>query len=593
MDLTCYHQWLKILDHLNIAVLLIDSQRRVQKVNASAVNLIGLGLHEIENQDCQEIFCGIPCFSVCPFQENGETDIRDMDIEFLDEANEKHRVTRVGAPLLDNDGIVRGCMTILQDHSPYSDLLNRIHYEEQSLKIILDSLNIGIFTVNRSGLMTFFNRAAEKISGFNRMKLLGRKYTTIFGETGDGEKSENTFRFALESGTTATALKGTLSSSEGEKIPVNADYIPLLNDHGKIIGGLAALQDMTLAYQLDQVISDKYSFHHMIGRAPVMQRIFELVRVVARTEATILIEGATGTGKDLLAKIIHSESRRANRPFVKINCAAIPENLLESEFFGYAKGAFTGADRDKPGRFCEAHTGTIFLDEIGDLPLSLQAKLLRVLEDMEFYPLGSRKTKKVDVRIISATNRGLEQLVEKKLFREDLYYRLNVMRIDLPPLVERKADLPLLIRHILRKLSATMDKPHIEICEEAMRVLLNYSYPGNIRELENIIEHALIICQGDVINSLHLPIYLLEQRHGKRHKVCLDDDEKETLNGTDGDWEIENTPLEGIRKNIGNNEKKRILAILEEHDWHRGRTATSLKMDRSTLWRKMKKYGLQ
>ncbi len=199
-----------------------------------------------------------------------------MDIEFLDETNEKHRVTRVGAPLLDSLSSIRGCVTILQDHSPYSDLVNRIHYEEQSLKIILDSLNIGTFTLNRNGLITFFNRAAEKISGFNRMKLLGRKYNIIFGER--SEKAENTFRHALETGITASGIKGTLLSSEDEKIPVSADYIPLLNDHGKIIGGLAALQDMTLVYQLDQVISDKYSFHHMIGRAPaiLMRHVYSL-----------------------------------------------------------------------------------------------------------------------------------------------------------------------------------------------------------------------------------------------------------------------------------------------------------------------------
>ena len=585
MNIQFYGQWLNILDHLNIAAFLIDASRRVKKANASAANLIGLDLDEIENADCQEVFCGIPCFTPCPFKDPDNFEILDMDIEFLDEAGEKHRVTRVGAPFLDSEGKVCGCLTILQDHFPYSNLLNRIHYEEQSLKIILDSLNLSIFTVNRNGLLTFFNRAAEKMTGFNRMKVLGRRYYRIFHEDGVEEEGEGIFREAQKSGQTATAVKGTLLSFEGEKIPVRADYIPLLNDHRKVIGGIAALQDMTLLYQLDQVISDKYRFHNMIGRGPAMQRVFELVRMVAATEATILIEGATGTGKDLLANIIHSESRRADKPFVKINCAAVPENLLESEFFGYVKGAFTGADRDKPGRFSEADTGTIFLDEIGDLPLALQAKLLRVLEDREFYPLGSRKTKKVDVRIISATNLGLEQMVEKKTFRQDLYYRLNVMRIDLPPIIERKDDLPLLIRHILRKQCAAMDKPHIEICEEAMRILLNFDYPGNIRELENIIEHALIICQGDVINRIHLPTYILN---------------KDGSYSNGGDFAMEelcetersSRPADERRRNIGKREKEKILESLERHDWHRGKTAEDLKMDRSTLWRKMKKYGL-
>lgn len=589
MNINFYGQWLSILDHLNIAAFLIDTTRRVKKVNASAANLIGLDREEIENADCQEIFCGIPCFSPCPFKDSHRFDILDMDIEFLDEAGEKHRVTRVGAPFLDNDGELCGCLTILQDHFPYSNLLNRIHYEEQSLKIILDSLNLSIFTVNRNGLLTFFNRAAEKLTGFNRMKVLGRRYYRIFHESDQSESDDGgLFREAQKSGRTATAVKGTLLSFEGEKIPVRADYIPLLNDHGKVIGGIAALQDMTLLHQLDQVISHKYRFHNMIGRGPAMQRVFELVRMVAGTEATILIEGATGTGKDLLANIIHSESRRKGKPFVKINCAAVPENLLESEFFGYVKGAFTGAERDKPGRFNEAHTGTIFLDEIGDLPLALQAKLLRVLEDREFYPLGSRKTKKVDVRIISATNLGLENLVEKKRFRQDLYYRLNVMRIDLPPLVERKDDLPLLIRHILRKQSAAMDKPHIEICEEAMRTLLNFDYPGNIRELENIIEHALIICQGDVINRIHLPTYILKEGEA----ASGNGKEGPAVRGSETGAALHRRPSADGKQRISQREKERILESLEKNDWHRGKTAEDLKMDRSTLWRKIKRYGL-
>jgi transcriptional regulator with PAS, ATPase and Fis domain len=309
----------------------------------------------------------------------------------------------------------------------------------------------------------------------------------------------------------------------------------------------------------------------MIGKGPAMQKIFEMVNVVSATDATILIEGTTGTGKDLLAKVIHSISPRSSKPLVKVNCAAIPDNLLESEMFGYVKGAFTGAERDKPGRFQTADGGTIFLDEIGDLPLSLQAKLLRVLEDKEFYRLGSQRTVKVNIRIISATNRSLEKLVENGLFREDLFYRLNVFRIRLPELKDRRTDLPILIEHILRRLCAAKAVHPPGISERVMEILLNYNYPGNVRELENILEHALIVSQEDAIQTNHLPEYL--QQRDAQHQSLPDDNGRYAATTDSG-------------------ERDRILAMLRRYNWHRVKTARGLGMDRTTLWRKMKKYRL-
>ena len=300
-----------------------------------------------------------------------------------------------------------------------------------------------------------------------------------------------------------------------------------------------------------------------------MRKIFEMVTVVAPSDATVLVEGATGTGKDLLAKVLHSASARAAEPFVKVNCAAIPENLIESEIFGYVKGAFTGADRDKPGRFADAEGGTIFLDEIGDLPLSLQAKLLRVLEDREFYPLGSRRTQKVNVRIISATNRQLRSLVDQGLFREDLYYRLNVMRIELPLLKRRRGDLPLLIRHVARSLCAARGIPLPAISKATMQILLNYDYPGNVRELENILEHALIICREAVVHPDHLPEYV------RQPKPAGEKPQQQIVSATSP------TP-----------EHRRILEALEKTGGHRLKAARELGMERTTLWRKMKKYGI-
>jgi len=358
---------------------------------------------------------------------------------------------------------------------------------------------------------------------------------------------------------------------DGVTIPIRANYIALRNEKGTIVGGLATFHDLTLIRQLNQVISGRYTFYDMIGKSPIMQKIFEMVNVVSESNTTILIEGATGTGKDLLAKIIHSASRRSDKHMVKVNCAAIPDNLLESELFGYVKGAFTGADRDKPGRFQEADGGTIFLDEIGEIPLSLQAKLLRVLEDKEFYPLGGRRTVKVDVRIISATNRSLERLVEERLFREDLFYRLNVLRFELPSLKNRREDLPLLIPHIIRKLCVAKENGTPEISEEAMEVLLNYEYPGNVRELENILEHARIICRNEVIKPVHLPVSIQNRLAFHKPGVSI---------------------AQTIKYGSNAGEREKIFRMLKQHNGHREKTARDLGIDRTTLWRKMKRLGL-
>ena len=562
-------QWLQVLDELNVGAFTVDNQRRVSSMNLNAQALIGLRDTEAIGKDCREVFVGVPCLANCPFKGSVVPDTEEPVIQIQDEDKHLHLVTRLATNVYGLNHSVAGCLTILQDHSPIADLIDRIHYEERSLKIILDNLDIGIFTVDRSGHITFFNTAAEKISGYNRRDILGEPCTIIF-EAGDAQEV-CLLRETIVDGVSRGSRRGKMNTRDGVTIPIRANYMALRNEKGTVVGGLTTFHDLTLVHQLDQAMRDRYSYHDMIGKSPVMQKIFEMVNVVAATDATILIEGSTGAGKDLLAKVIHSASRRPDKPFVKVNCAAIPDNLLESEMFGYVKGAFTGAERDKTGRFQEADGGTIFLDEIGDLPLPLQAKLLRVLEDKEFYLLGSRHTVKVDVRIISASNRNLENLVAKRLFREDLYYRLNVFRIELPELRDRRVDLPILIGHILRRLSAANGSRLPEVSEKVMEILLNYNYPGNVRELENILEHALIICQEDTIQRTHLPEYL-QARPGARKAISL------------GFAEPASPPE--------NEERAELVAALQKFNMHRQKTARALGVDRTTLWRKMKKYGL-
>jgi PAS domain S-box-containing protein len=562
----CDH-WLDVMDELNIGAFVADNHRRITAINLSAQALLGLREPEVLNQPCREVFTGVPCTVSCVINHPETTGDRDSDLEVTDEENQRHLITRMATPVYDRRGGIVGCMTILQDHSPITQLIDRLHYEERSLKIILDNLDVGIFTVNRGGLINFFNRAAETISGYDRHQVLGQSCAMIFS----GERSADVclLKESIASGETRSSHQGRMTDRDGVTIPIRANYMALRNEKNVIVGGLATFHDMTLAHQLNRAISNRYTFHDMIGKDPAMRKIFEMVNVVAPSHATVLVEGATGTGKDLLARVIHSASPRAAMPLVKVNCAAIPENLIESEIFGYVKGAFTGADRDKPGRFSDAEGGTIFLDEIGDLPLSLQAKLLRVLEDREFSPLGSRRTRKVDVRIISATNRQLKNLVDRGLFREDLFYRLNVMRIELPLLRKRRGDLPLLIRHIVRSLCAARTVAPPAISRTAMQILLNYDYPGNVRELENILEHALIICREAVIQPGHLPDYLIQVQHpGAAPEPATPSEEPDSR------------------------EARRILAALEKTGGHRGNTARELGMERTTLWRKMKKHGM-
>ena len=562
-------QWLGLLDLLKVGALIIDLERRITACNPCAQALFGLESKDMIGRDCRQVFRGAPCATCCPHREESP-EPRELEVELLDAEENAHLVTRLSAPIYGNDGRLTGHLILIQDRPSLADLLKRVRYGEKSLKIILDHLDLALFTVNRGGHITFFNDAAETMTGYRREDVLGKSAAMILGPEGNGAwRSLKTSLFEGQSGSSGPAK---LLAAEGDIVEIKADFMPLTNDREQLVGALVTLHDLTLARQLDEVMTEHASFHSMIGRDPAMQKIFEMVEQVAPSDATVLIEGATGTGKDHLARAIHAASLRSDQPMVKVNCAALPNDLLESEMFGYAAGAFTGAVRDKPGRFQEADGGTILLDEIGDLPLPVQGKLLRVLEDREFYPLGERHTVKVDVRILAATNRDLQGLLAEGLFREDLFYRLNVCRIELPALKDRRADLPLLIRHVLRRLSAARQGRPPEISADAMETLLRYHYPGNVRELENILEYALLTCRGGTIRPEHIQSYVR----------------------TRTDW-IDQCPPprpQAATRGKAVRERRDILEALERHQWRKKETARALGIDRTTLWRRMKKHGL-
>ena len=565
-----YSQLGDIFDFFSMGVMVLSPERNIISLNQSAEVITGYKASDLVGQNCNDGLMDSLCGGRCSYMEAVANDRRSgsMDIEVSGEANETRNITRIVSPVYGPDNLPAGCIEIFQDHSALKDLLERVRHDDRRLKLILDNLDIGLLTVDRGGHIAFFNNTAETITGFSRGDVLGKSCSTIFGKT--TSPGMLLFNETIADGQARSNSEGELRTREGQIIPVRTNFMALKNEDGRIVGGLATITDLSLKYQFNSEIKGRYTFYDMVGKDPAVQKIFDIIPVLAASDATILIEGPTGTGKDVLAKVIHNASPRSKKPLVKVNCAALPDNLLESEMFGYVKGAFTGADSDKPGRFQDADRGTIFLDEIGDLPLSLQAKLLRVLEDREFYPLGSRKTTKVDVRIISATNQNLGQLVKERRFREDLFYRLNVMRLELPPLNNRRGDIPLLISHILKRLRVTRDSRAENFSNDAMDVLLNYDFPGNVRELENIIEHALIVCQDETIERHHLPLAL---QQGISPLLAVD--------------EI-SLPADAV----GISEKHMIMDTLQRYSWNKGKTAAALKINRTTLWRKIKKYNI-
>jgi len=383
-----------------------------------------------------------------------------------------------------------------------------------------------------------------------------------------------------------TSFEANIINRDREKIPVRITLEPIVDISGKHTGFLEVVEDIRLLKEANTELSRAYSFGKIIGKSPQMERLYRIVPMIAQTDSPILITGETGTGKDLLAEVIHRESRRAKGPFIKVNCGALPENLLETELFGHKKGAFTGAIESRQGRFHLAHNGTLYLTEIGDLPLPLQVKLLTFLDDKIIHPLGDSKSYHVDVRIVAATHRNLEQMVREKRFREDLLFRLNVVRLELPPLRERKDDVRLLLDHFLARFASQFKKRIRKFSDEALRVLLRYPYPGNVRELKNIVEYSVNICTEDIIQEWHLPAYLFSA------KTDFTDDrlnDREQLDSVDSFL-----PAGALKENLDweTMEKKMIIDALLKAKGKKGKAAAFLGWGRSTLWRKMKQYGI-
>ncbi len=382
--------------------------------------------------------------------------------------------------------------------------------------------------------------------------------------------------------------EGNLINKDRQLVPIRITSAPLKNLAGKIVGFVETVEDIRLLRKPDETDFHAYKFNNIIGSSQEMEKIFQILPSLAQSDSSVLITGETGTGKDLMAEAIHQLSNRAKGPFVKINCGALPETLLESELFGHRKGAFTGAIENRPGRFRLAHNGTLHLTEIGDLPLALQVKLLTFLDDREVFPIGSGKAVAVDVRIIAATNRNLEQRARDKQFRKDLLFRLNVIRIHLPPLRDRKGDIQLLVDHFLNSLSSQLGKQRPPISREASKILMAYHYPGNVRELKNIVEYAVNICAAGEIEPSHLPFYLMESSNGGVPVGV-----PETASSLTFKTVEEGGPHANSSQDWPTIEKQMILDALVRAGGRKNKAAAALGWARSTLYRKIKHYEIQ
>lgn len=435
-------------------------------------------------------------------------------------------------------------------------------------KIILNSIADGVFTVDKDWNITSFNRAAERITGITSQRAIGKKCFDVFHA--NICQSACALQETLKTGKEIIDRSVNILNQEGKVLPISISTAVLRDEEGRIIGGVETFRDLSALEALKKEISRQYSVEDIISKNHEIQKIFEILPHIAESDSTVLIQGESGTGKELFARAIHNLSRRKKGPFVAVNCGALPDNLLESELFGYKRGAFTDAKRDKPGRFALAERGTLFLDEVADLSLILQAKLLRVLQEREYEPLGATSSVKADVRIITATNRNLFEMVNQKSFREDLFYRLNIVKLEIPPLRNRKEDVPLLVEYFIKKLNIKQGKNITGISDDVLRLFMNYGFPGNVRELENLLEHAFVMCQRGEIQVEHLP------REFKEILIKTKTDINDVL----------------LQSRFKESEAEVVKEALRRNQGLRGKTARELGINPSTLWRKMKRLGI-
>lgn len=556
-------------------MIAISPEGRILYANRSFLDRSGVRLEEVVGKSCRDVVHESICDSGCPFAEVLETGrgADRFDVEVRGKNGEALSACVNFTPLSDDSGRMIGVVEVIRDITKLKELKDNLKrtnsmYRRERVKIrtILDNIPSGVYTVDREMKLLSFNRSLERIMGVSEDDVLGRPCREVFRS--DFCEAGCPLKRSMRTGETLRGVEVNLRATDGSVVPIASSTAVLLDEEGNPIGGICSFRDLRELRVPPASHGEVREFQGMVSKNRKMHEIFDLVETVADSDANVLIEGESGTGKELVARAIHRLSARAQKPFLGVNCASLNENLMESELFGHVRGAFTGAVKDRAGRFEMAEGGALFLDEVSEIGSHLQAKLLRVIQEREYQRVGESRTRKADVRILSATNRRLKEQIAAGSFRDDLYYRLNVVSITLPPLRDRKEDIPILVDHFL-SLPRENAGGRRSVSPLAMQALLEYPWRGNVRELENAVERARICSRGAVIEECALPAEI------RRRGVAAS-------RGPSTSGESPAHPGGEV-----------IREALIRSGWNRTTAAARLGVSRVTLWRRMKELGVR
>ncbi len=556
----------RFLDSIGDALFVVDAEHNIVYWNQRAEALTGYSEREVLGQHCLAGIRCEGCLRSCTLFQRGR--IENTPITLTAKDGRELNVRKSAFVLRDASGEILGGVELLRDETALNQQISqctlqrsKIEERERLQAAILRSVREGVVTIDQDWRITSFSPKAEQMSGYRAEEAIGRYCHDIIGSSLC--KTDCPAQHCLEQGEDEAERATAITQAQGKALPVVEIAAPLRDEQGVAIGSLLILEDRSQAQALSDP-GDRSGFMGIIGASKPMRRVFQIIEQVAVSDVTVLLTGESGTGKERVARAIHQLSKRRLAPFQAINCAALPETLLESELFGHAKGAFTGAQEARAGRIEAAQGGTLFLDEIGEMPITLQSKLLRFLQERDYQRLGENEVRRADVRVLAATNRNLPAEVQAGRFREDLYYRINVIPIPMPALRERAEDVALLAVHLLKQISAERNRPGLSLTPAAIRQMSSYSWPGNVRELINALEYAVALAPGRKIRPEDLPL----QRTVSQKRYISQD---ETESG----------------------EEHLIREALRLNQQNRSQAAAYLGMNRVTLYRKMKKYGIE